>query len=317
MDYRNKRLRKITYQEPVFQSIDPGEKWRYMFRSDSISWTKWSWHWERKLEEKYGLTKQYWSSAVPAAYEQSSDQEVAFQAVDYILRVSKTYRYLEWHGKSHAWICGSSWRKMNNLRSLSASECVKVVPILGSQTIQSDSWNTTTYSNTCNNESRKLLHCASYNFSLHQCLGRCKEKSWSKVLMKSPSSSYGRNSGHCIDRNRIDAGRFFDIKAEIRTKGRNTKELTSNEEKELLPFVGERRWEIVEGFILEWPDGWWGSMKNGWKWLNSLDKIAKIESEVGMSYGKDKIKKPSNQRCDRRWISECVGNRCRRQKLLK
>ena len=41
---------------------------------------------ERKLEEKYGLTEAL--IAVPA-YEQSSDQEVAFQAVDYILRVLK------------------------------------------------------------------------------------------------------------------------------------------------------------------------------------------------------------------------------------
>ena len=43
---------------------------------------------ERKLEEKYGLTEAL--IAVPA-YEQSSDQEVAFQAVDYILRVLKKH----------------------------------------------------------------------------------------------------------------------------------------------------------------------------------------------------------------------------------
>ena len=47
---------------------------------------------ERKLEEKYGLTEAL--IAVPA-YEQSSDQEVAFQAVDYILRVLKKTWYLE------------------------------------------------------------------------------------------------------------------------------------------------------------------------------------------------------------------------------
>ena len=43
--------------------------------------------------------------AVPA-YDQSSDQEVAFQAVDYILRVLKE-KYGAWNdmGKSHAWIC--------------------------------------------------------------------------------------------------------------------------------------------------------------------------------------------------------------------
>ena len=40
----------------------------------------------REIRRKYGLTEAL--IAVPA-YEQSSDQEVAFQAVDYILRVLK------------------------------------------------------------------------------------------------------------------------------------------------------------------------------------------------------------------------------------
>ena len=95
--------------------------------------------------------------------------------------------------------------------------------------------------------------------------------------MKSPKFfQWSEISGHCIDRNRIDAGRFFDY------QGRTTKE----EYKELVRkgAVGE-----IVGRIYD---------KNGQtvdedlkrKMVGiSLDKIAKILSQSPMSYGKDKI----------------------------
>ena len=52
---------------------------------------------ERKLEEKYGLTEAL--IAVPA-YEQSSDQEVAFQAVDYI---PVSYTHLDVYKRQLLW----------------------------------------------------------------------------------------------------------------------------------------------------------------------------------------------------------------------
>ena len=96
---------------------------------------------ERKLEEKYGLTEAL--IAVPV-YEQSSDQEVAFQAVDYILRVLKKNMVfgMTWGRAMHEFV--EQLAKDERLRSLSFQN-VKVVPFLGTPgAIQSDSWNTTT-----------------------------------------------------------------------------------------------------------------------------------------------------------------------------
>ena len=93
---------------------------------------------ERKLEEKYGLTEAL--IAVPA-YEQSSDQEVAFQAVDYILRVWKKNMIfgMTWGRAMHEFV--EQLAKDERLRSLSFQN-VKVVPFLGTPgAIQSDSWN--------------------------------------------------------------------------------------------------------------------------------------------------------------------------------
>ena len=71
---------------------------------------------ERKLEEKYGLTEAL--IAVPA-YEQSSDQEVAFQAVDYILRVLKKNMVfgMTWGRAMHEFV--EQLAKDERLRSLS------------------------------------------------------------------------------------------------------------------------------------------------------------------------------------------------------
>lgn len=84
---------------------------------------------ERELEEKYGLTEAL--IAVPA-YDQSSDQEVAFQAVDYILRVLKKNMVLgmTWGRAMHGFV--EQLSKDERLRSMSFQN-VKVVPFLGTR----------------------------------------------------------------------------------------------------------------------------------------------------------------------------------------
>ena len=128
---------------------------------------------ERELEEKYGLTEAL--IAVPA-YDQSSDQEVAFQAVDYILRVLKKNMVLgmTWGRAMHGFV--EQLSKDERLRSMSFQN-VKVVPFLGTPGVtQLDSWDATTYSNTLATKVGNLLHCASYNLSAPMYVDGAKEK---------------------------------------------------------------------------------------------------------------------------------------------
>ena len=100
---------------------------------------------ERELEEKYGLTEAL--IAVPA-YDQASDQEVAFQAVDYTLRVLKKNMVLgmTWGRAMHGFV--EQLAQDERLRSLSFRN-VKIVPFLGTPGVTKlDAWDATTYSNT-------------------------------------------------------------------------------------------------------------------------------------------------------------------------
>lgn len=136
---------------------------------------------ERELEEKYGLTEAL--IAVPA-YDQSSDQEVAFQAVDYTLRVLKKNMVLgmTWGRAMHGFV--EQLAQDERLRSLSFRN-VKIVPFLGTPGVtQLDSWDATTYSNTLATKVGNLLHCASYNLSAPMYVDGEKEKE----LMRFPKS---------------------------------------------------------------------------------------------------------------------------------
>ena len=128
---------------------------------------------ERKLEEKYGLTEAL--IAVPA-YDQSVEQEISYQAVDYILRVLKKNMILgmTWGRAMHGFV--EQLAKDERLRSLSFQN-VKVVPFLGTPGVtQVDSWDATTYSNTLATKVGNLLHCASYNLSAPMYVDGSKEK---------------------------------------------------------------------------------------------------------------------------------------------
>ena len=75
--------------------------------------------------------------------------------------------------------------KDERLRSLSFQN-VKIVPFLGTPGVtQSDSWNTTTYSNTLATKVGNLLHCASYNLS-NQCMWKVQKKRVDRLMMKFP-----------------------------------------------------------------------------------------------------------------------------------
>ena len=219
---------------------------------------------ERELEEKYGLTEAL--IAVPA-YDQSSDQEVAFQAVDYILRVLKKNMVLgmTWGRAMHGFV--EQLSKDERLRSMSFQN-VKVVPFLGTPGVtQLDSWDATTYSNTLATKVGNLLHCASYNLSAPMYVDGAKEKE----LIES------------IDE--IAKVLHMAETADIALIGIGSMQ-TEEEYKELMRkgAVGE-----IVGRIYD---------KNGQtvdedlqrKMIGiSLDKIAKIPVRIGMSYGKDKI----------------------------
>ena len=148
--------------------------------------------------------------------------------------------------------------KDERLRSLSFQN-VKVVPFLGTPgAIQSDSWNTTTYSNTLATKVGNLLHCASYNLSAPMYVEGTKEK---ELIESIDEIAKVLHMAETADIALIGIGSMQDdssiIKAEIRTK---------EEYKELV-----RKGAVGEMVGI------------------SLDKIAKIPVRVGMSYGKDKI----------------------------
>ena len=220
---------------------------------------------ERKLEEKYGLTEAL--IAVPA-YEQSSDQEVAFQAVDYILRVLKKNMVfgMTWGRAMHEFV--EQLAKDERLRSLSFQN-VKVVPFLGTPgAIQSDSWNTTTYSNTL----------ASYNLSAPMYVEGTKEK---ELIESIDEIAKVLHMAETADIALIGIGSMQDdssiIKAEIRTKEEYKELVRKGAVGEIVGRIYDKNGQTVDEDLKRKMVG------------ISLDKIAKIPVRVGMSYGKDKI----------------------------
>ena len=223
---------------------------------------------ERELEEKYGLTEAL--IAVPA-YDQSSDQEVAFQAVDYILVLGMT-----WGRAMHGFV--EQLSKDERLRSMSFQN-VKVVPFLGTPGVtQLDSWDATTYSNTLATKVGNLLHCASYNLSAPMYVDGAKEK---ELIESIDEIAKVLHMAETADIALIGIGSMQNDSSIIKTGIR-----TEEEYKELMRkgAVGE-----IVGRIYD---------KNGQtvdedlqrKMIGiSLDKIAKIPVRIGMSYGKDKI----------------------------
>ena len=230
---------------------------------------------ERELEEKYGLTEAL--IAVPA-YDQSSDQEVAFQAVDYTLRVLKKNMVLgmTWGRAMHGFV--EQLAQDERLRSLSFRN-VKIVPFLGTPGVtQLDSWDATTYSNTLATKVGNLLHCASYNLSAPMYVDGEKEK---ELIEGIDEISKVLHMAETADMALIGIGSMQKdssiIKAGIRTE---------EEYKELMQkgAVGE-----VVGRIYD-KDGQTVDEDLQRKMIGiSLDKIAKIPVRVGISYGKDKI----------------------------
>ena len=229
----------------------------------------------KKFEEKYGLTEAL--IAVPA-YEQSSDQEVAFQAVDYILRVLKKNMVfgMTWGRAMHEFV--EQLAKDERLRSLSFQN-VKVVPFLGTPgAIQSDSWNTTTYSNTLATKVGNLLHCASYNLSAPMYVEGTKEK---ELIESIDEIAKVLHMAETADIALIGIGSMQDdssiIKAEIRTKEEYKELVRKGAVGEIVGRIYDKNGQTVDEDLKRKMVG------------ISLDKIAKIPVRVGMSYGKDKI----------------------------
>ena len=229
----------------------------------------------KRFEEKYGLTEAL--IAVPA-YEQSSDQEVAFQAVDYILRVLKKNMVfgMTWGRAMHEFV--EQLAKDERLRSLSFQN-VKVVPFLGTPgAIQSDSWNTTTYSNTLATKVGNLLHCASYNLSAPMYVEGTKEK---ELIESIDEIAKVLHMAETADIALIGIGSMQDdssiIKAEIRTKEEYKELVRKGAVGEIVGRIYDKNGQTVDEDLKRKMVG------------ISLDKIAKIPVRVGMSYGKDKI----------------------------
>ena len=128
---------------------------------------------EKQLEEAYGLTEVL--IAVPAC-DQSVDQAVSLQAVDYILRVLKRNMIfgMTW-GRAMAQFV-TQLEKDERLRSLSFQN-VKIVPFLGTPGLISGDYEyATTYSNTLATRLGNALGCVSYNLSAPIAVNGEKEK---------------------------------------------------------------------------------------------------------------------------------------------
>lgn len=229
---------------------------------------------ERKLEEKYGLTEAL--IAVPA-YEQSSDQEVAFQAVDYTLRVLKKNMVLgmTWGRAMHGFV--EQLAQDERLRSFSFRN-VKIVPFLGTPGVtQLDSWDATTYSNTLATKVGNLLHCASYNLSAPMYVdGEEKEliegiDEISKVLHMAETADMALIGIGSMQKDSSI------IKAGIRTEEEYKELIQKGAVGEIVGRVYDKNGQTVDEDLQRKMIG------------ISLDKIAKIPVRVGISYGKDKI----------------------------
>ena len=230
---------------------------------------------ERELEEKYGLTEAL--VAVPA-YDQSSEQEVAFQAVDYILRVLKKNMVLgmTWGRAMHGFV--EQLAQDERLRSLSFRN-VKIVPFLGTPGVtQLDSWDATTYSNTLATKVGNLLHCASYNLSAPMYVDGEKEK---ELIEGIDEISKVLHMAETADMALIGIGSMQKdssiIKAGIRTEEEYKELIQKGAVGEIVGRIYDKNGQTVDEDLRRKMIG------------ISLDKIAKIPVRVGMSYGKDKI----------------------------
>lgn len=230
---------------------------------------------ERELEEKYGLTEAL--VAVPA-YDQSSDQEVAFQAVDYTLRVLKKNMVLgmTWGRAMHGFV--EQLVQDERLRSLSFRN-VKIVPFLGTPGItQIDSWDATTYSNTLATKVGNLLHCASYNLSAPMYVDGEKEK---ELIEGIDEISKVLRMAETADMALIGIGSMQKdssiIKAGIRTEEEYKELIQKGAVGEIVGRIYDKNGQTVDEDLQRKMIG------------ISLDKIAKIPVRVGISYGKDKI----------------------------
>lgn len=230
---------------------------------------------ERELEEKYGLTEAL--IAVPA-YDQSSDQEVAFQAVDYTLRVLKKNMVLgmTWGRAMHGF--AEQLAQDERLRSLSFRN-VKIVPFLGTPGVtQLDSWDATTYSNTLATKVGNLLHCASYNLSAPMYVDGEKEK---ELIEGIDEISKVLHMAETADMALIGIGSMQKdssiIKAGIRTEEEYKELMQKGAVGEIVGRIYDKNGQTVDEDLQRKMIG------------ISLDKIAKIPVRVGISYGKDKI----------------------------
>lgn len=230
---------------------------------------------ERELEEKYGLTEAL--IAVPA-YDQASDQEVAFQAVDYTLRVLKKNMVLgmTWGRAMHGFV--EQLAQDERLRSLSFRN-VKIVPFLGTPGVtQLDSWDATTYSNTLATKVGNLLHCASYNLSAPMYVDGEKEK---ELIEGIDEISKVLHMAEKADMALIGIGSMQKdssiIKAGIRTEEEYKELMQKGAVGEIVGRIYDKNGQTVDEDLQRKMIG------------ISLDKIAKIPVRVGISYGKDKI----------------------------
>ena len=230
---------------------------------------------ERELEEKYGLTE---ALIAVSAYDQSSDQEVAFQAVDYTLRVLKKNMVLgmTWGRAMHGFV--EQLAQDERLRSLSFRN-VKIVPFLGTPGVtQLDSWDATTYSNTLATKVGNLLHCASYNLSAPMYVDGEKEK---ELIEGIDEISKVLHMAETADMALIGIGSMQKdssiIKAGIRTEEEYKELIQKGAVGEVVGRIYDKNGQTVDEDLQRKMIG------------ISLDKIAKIPVRVGISYGKDKI----------------------------
>ena len=230
---------------------------------------------ERKLEEKYGLTEAL--IAVPA-YDQSVEQEISYQAVDYILRVLKKNMILgmTWGRAMHGFV--EQLAKDERLRSLSFQN-VKVVPFLGTPGVtQVDSWDATTYSNTLATKVGNLLHCASYNLSAPMYVDGSKEKEMiegieeiSKVLQMAENADIALIGIGSMQKDSSI------LKAGIRTEEEYTELIQKGAVGEIVGRIYDKEGQVVDEDLRRKMIGL------------STQQIKKIPVRVGISYGKDKV----------------------------
>ena len=230
---------------------------------------------ERKLEEKYGLTEAL--IAVPA-YDQSVEQEISYQAVDYILRVLKKNMILgmTWGRAMHGFV--EQLAKDERLRSLSFQN-VKVVPFLGTPGVtQVDSWDATTYSNTLATKVGNLLHCASYNLSAPMYVDGSKEQEMiegieeiSKVLQMAENADIALIGIGSMQKDSSI------LKAGIRTEEEYKELIQKGAVGEIVGRIYDKEGQVVDEDLRRKMIG------------ISTQQIKKIPVRVGISYGKDKV----------------------------